>query len=140
MKKSEFIKKFSKIENTFEDEFRAEFNSPELIWEALKPHFKNNPAKYPEKKLLNINTNKNQKDKGMEELELTKGKRVTIPKRVKRYCVAYWTEGMGWQNNSNFHTTPESALEEFLRMYKGKDYAPKFYSAYELDLEIPIIK
>jgi len=36
MTKAEFIKKFSKIENTFEDEFRAEYNSPELIWEALK--------------------------------------------------------------------------------------------------------
>ena len=36
MKKAEFIKKFSKIEDTFEDEFRAEFNSPQLIWEALK--------------------------------------------------------------------------------------------------------
>ncbi len=36
MKKAEFIKKFSKIEYTFEDEFKAEFNSPELIWEALK--------------------------------------------------------------------------------------------------------
>ena len=36
MKKAEFIKKFSKIEETFEDEFRAEFNSPELIWDALK--------------------------------------------------------------------------------------------------------
>jgi hypothetical protein len=36
MKKAEFIKKFSKIEDTLEDEFRAEFNSPELIWEALK--------------------------------------------------------------------------------------------------------
>jgi hypothetical protein len=36
MKKAEFIKKFSKIEDTFEDEFRAEYNSPELIWEALK--------------------------------------------------------------------------------------------------------
>jgi len=36
MKKAEFIKKVSKIEDTFEDEFRSEFNSPELIWEALK--------------------------------------------------------------------------------------------------------
>jgi len=35
MKKAEFIKIVSKIEDTFEDEFRAEFNSPELIWEAL---------------------------------------------------------------------------------------------------------
>jgi len=35
MKKAEFIKKVSKIEDTFEDEFRAEFNSPELIWEAV---------------------------------------------------------------------------------------------------------
>ena len=35
MKKEEFIKKFSKIGDTFEDEFRAEFNSPELIWGAL---------------------------------------------------------------------------------------------------------
>jgi len=35
MKKAEFIKKVSKIEDTFEDEFRAEFNSPELIWESV---------------------------------------------------------------------------------------------------------
>ena len=42
MKKSEFIKKFSKIEDTFEDEFIAEFNSPDLIWEALKEQLTTN--------------------------------------------------------------------------------------------------
>ncbi len=36
MTKEEFIKKFSKIEDTFEDEFKAEYNSPELIWQELK--------------------------------------------------------------------------------------------------------
>jgi len=32
MNKEFFISKVSKIEQTFEDEFRGEFNSPELIW------------------------------------------------------------------------------------------------------------
>lgn len=30
-----FIKKVSKIEQTFEDEFKAEVNSPECIWDNL---------------------------------------------------------------------------------------------------------
>jgi hypothetical protein len=41
-----------------------------------------------------------------------------------------------------FHTTPDSALEGFLRFHSGQkkdDYAPKFYKVFELDLEIPII-
>jgi hypothetical protein len=78
----------------------------------------------------------------MQELEPTKGKRVTIPKRVKRYAVAYYSKYNGWQNSMQFHTTPESALEEFLRFNsdrKGDDYSPKFYNVYELELEIPII-
>jgi len=33
--KNYFINKTSKIEQTFEDEFRAEFNSPECIWDNL---------------------------------------------------------------------------------------------------------
>lgn len=77
----------------------------------------------------------------MQELEPTKGKRVTIPKRVKRYAVAYYSKYNGWQNSTQFHTTPESALEEFLRFHSGQketDYTPKFYNVYELELEIPI--
>jgi|SRR5690606_6113073 len=34
--KDKFISKVSKINETGEDEFKAEFNSPELIWEAVK--------------------------------------------------------------------------------------------------------
>lgn len=78
----------------------------------------------------------------MEELEPTKGKSVTIPKRVKRYSVAYYTNYSGWQNTMNFHTTPESALEDFIRCHAGReknDYTPSFYKVYEIDLEIPII-
>jgi len=79
----------------------------------------------------------------MKELKPTKAERVTIPKQVKRYCVAYYTESQGWQNTFNFFTTPESALEDFLRVnktYNKDDYNyPKFYTVYELELEIPII-
>lgn len=35
MMKDYFINKVSKIEQTFEDEFKAEFNSPECIWDNL---------------------------------------------------------------------------------------------------------
>lgn len=77
----------------------------------------------------------------MIELEATKAKKVTIPKRVKRFSVVYYTESMGWENTTMLFATPESALENFLRIYKDSDssYAPKFYKVYELDLEIPII-
>ena len=33
--KQYFIEKTSKIEQTFEDEFKAEFNSPECMWDNL---------------------------------------------------------------------------------------------------------
>lgn len=36
LEKEVFIKLVSKIDQTFEDEFKAEYNSPELIWEFLK--------------------------------------------------------------------------------------------------------
>ena len=79
----------------------------------------------------------------MIELEPTKGKRITIPKKVKRYGVVYYSVAEGWrQGGFGFYTTPESALEDFLRMYSKtpqNDYAPKFYSVYELDLEISVL-
>lgn len=79
----------------------------------------------------------------MQELEPTKGKRVTIPKQVIRYAVAYYSKFNGWQNSMSFHTTPESALEEFLRFNSGRkddDFNPKFYTVYEVELELPISK
>jgi len=77
----------------------------------------------------------------MKELEPTKAKRITIPTRVKRFAVAYYTNSMGWENTQQFFTTPESAIENFLRFYKDQDndYSPKFYSVYEVNLEIPVI-
>lgn len=77
----------------------------------------------------------------MKELQPTKANRITIPTRVKRFAVAYYTNSMGWENSQQFFTTPESAIENFLRFYKDQtdDYAPKFYSVYEVDLEIPVI-
>ena len=35
MTKSEFLNLVSKVNDTFEDEFKAEFNSPELIWDKV---------------------------------------------------------------------------------------------------------
>lgn len=41
MKKKEFISLVSKIDTTFEDEFKSEYNSPELLWDkVLEPIFK----------------------------------------------------------------------------------------------------
>ena len=79
----------------------------------------------------------------MIELEATKGRKVTIPKRVKRYSVAYYTKAEGWVNMGIFFTTPESALENFLT-YKhpivvSDRYKPLAYTVYELLLEIPFI-
>ena len=77
----------------------------------------------------------------MIELEPTKAKKATIPKIVKRFSVVYYIESQGWENTTQLYTTPESAVESFLRYYEKSDsrYKPKFYKVYELDLEIPII-
>ena len=78
----------------------------------------------------------------MIELKPTKAEKITVPKQVKRYCVAYYTKSYGWQNTYSFFTTPESALENFLNGYQDRsedDYNYlKFYTVYELELEIPI--
>lgn len=76
----------------------------------------------------------------MKQLETTKAKRVTIPTRVSRYAVAYY-HNQGWQNSYTFYTTPESAIEDFLRNYRNQDkeHLPKFYTVYEVELEIPVI-
>lgn len=78
----------------------------------------------------------------MTELKPTKGKSITIPTMVKRYCVAIYVDGSGWENTLPFFTTPESALEYFFNLYKNSDpiYKPKFYKVFELELEIPIIE
>lgn len=78
----------------------------------------------------------------MEQLENTKAKSITIPKIVNRYTVAHYSKAMGWEMNSKLFTTPESAIEEFLRFrdFKKKDdYTPRFYKVIEIELEIPII-
>ena len=38
MTKESFINLVSKINDTYEDEFRGEYNSPELIWKNLITH------------------------------------------------------------------------------------------------------
>lgn len=78
----------------------------------------------------------------MEQLENTKAKSITIPKIVNRYAVAYYSKAMGWQMSSQLFTTPESAIEDFLRFnnFKKKDdYTPRFYKVIEIELEIPVI-
>ena len=50
----------------------------------------------------------------MQQLETTKGKSVVIPRLVKRYTILCYREGSGWQTGYALHTTPESALEQFL--------------------------
>lgn len=77
----------------------------------------------------------------MEELKPAKGKKLIIPKSVKRYCVAYYTKTGGWRNDHQFHATPENALEWFLSSHRNWDDerdGKLFYTIYELDLEIPI--
>lgn len=46
MKKEDFIKKVSKITTISEDEFKAEFNSPELIWEVVSKIKPSNEGKF----------------------------------------------------------------------------------------------
>ena len=48
MTKQEFLSITSKIEQTFEDEFKAEYNSPEYLWDnLLSKHFSEETFKCP---------------------------------------------------------------------------------------------
>lgn len=76
----------------------------------------------------------------MQQLETTKGKSVVIPRLVKRYTILCYREGSGWQTGYALHTTPESALEQFLdtqNRYTDKNI--KFYKVFEVELEIPFV-
>jgi hypothetical protein len=77
----------------------------------------------------------------MEELQITKGKSVTIPKIVNRYILMYYDVNMGWQSFCNVHTTPESAIQHFIesqRYYKNENI--KYYKVIEVELEIPFVQ
>jgi hypothetical protein len=78
----------------------------------------------------------------MQELESVKAKKITIPRRAKRYGVAYYNTANGWQTNGEFSTTPETAMDSFLRRFqdynKEDRYYPKYYSVFEVELELPI--
>ena len=53
MEKEQFINLVSKIKETYEDEFRAEFNSPELIWERVVKDI-SFISEFPEQKMFYI--------------------------------------------------------------------------------------
>lgn len=87
----------------------------------------------------------------MIELEKIKAKSVTVPKRVKRYGLAYYTASDGWRlfYGPQLETTPEGILQSFItcnrhlidegETEKNRNYYPKYYKIFELDLEIPLI-
>ena len=78
----------------------------------------------------------------MEQLETIKGKSIIVPKMANRYSVLYY-DYSGWKANSfNLFTTPEGAIEDFLRWQQtisDEKYRAKYYKVFELELEIPFI-
>lgn len=79
----------------------------------------------------------------MQQLETTTAKSITIPKLVNRYAVAHYSIATGWEMSTRLFTTPESAIEEFLRYNRNfkkiDDYTPRYYKVIEMELEIPVI-
>jgi hypothetical protein len=51
----------------------------------------------------------------MEQLEITKGKSVVIPKIVSRFIVMYYDKFIGWKCEYQVFTTPESATQDFIQ-------------------------
>jgi len=76
----------------------------------------------------------------MEQLETTKGKSVVIPRLVKRYVIFYYDANQGWQTTFSIHTTPESAVQQFLEQQnKYPNENVKYYKVIEVELEIPFV-
>lgn len=76
----------------------------------------------------------------MEQLETIKGKSVVIPRLVNRYLLAYYDLSQGWLSDSNFYTTPESAIQNFIdRQNRYKNENIKYYKVIEVELEIPFV-
>ena len=76
----------------------------------------------------------------MEQLETIKGKSVVIPRLVNRYVIFYYDVNQGWQTTFPLHTTPESAVQQFIdeqSKYPNKNV--KYYKVIEVELEIPFI-
>ncbi len=78
----------------------------------------------------------------MEQLQIIKGKSITIPRMVKRYIVLYY-DFSGWKTaNNNLHTTPEDAIQSFFNWQesiKDEQYRAKYYKVFEMELEIPFV-
>jgi hypothetical protein len=77
----------------------------------------------------------------MEELKITKGKSVTIPKIVNRYIIMYYDVNLGWQSDMSVFTTPESGIQNFVeRQNRYKNENIKYYKVIEVELEIPFVQ
>jgi hypothetical protein len=77
----------------------------------------------------------------MQELKPTTARGILIPTKIKRYQIAYYSKAEGWrQHGFDFYATPESALEDFLRMCENIDdkYKPTYYTILEVELEMPV--
>ena len=74
----------------------------------------------------------------MENLGLTKPREIAVPDVVARYSVIYYLKHSGWRGFALFHTTPESAVEHFMKFYedKLKDIKPMYYKVYEVYLDV----
>ena len=78
----------------------------------------------------------------MQQLETIKGKTIVVPNIVKRYAILSY-DWQGWKISSvDLHTTPESALQNFLtwqESIKDEMYRAKYYKVFEVELEIPFV-
>lgn len=78
----------------------------------------------------------------MEQLETIKGKSITLPRMVKRYCIAYY-DYTGWKiSNNHLYVSPEDAIQSFISWQEGisdEKYRAKYYKVFEMELEIPFV-
>lgn len=76
----------------------------------------------------------------MEQLEITKGKSVVVPRIINRYMVIHYNTVIGWRADCEVYATPESALQAFIsRCESYPDKNIKFYKVIEVELEVPFV-
>jgi hypothetical protein len=76
----------------------------------------------------------------MKRLDQVIGREVIVDGKVKRYALLYYSSYRGWEFGHGTHTTPESAIEEVVRIAKwnkdSEDTYPKYYKVVEVEVEI----
>jgi hypothetical protein len=122
MTKEKFIQTVSKINQTSEDEFKAEFNSPELLWSFLEKSF-NLSGKKPKKNITLTEDYLEDYEDWFKSTDFNNPTEFALifGSWLNLYFHPWSRKDSIWMDADNYAYTTEELLTEFTETYKSKN-------------------